>query len=188
VLMKVVDDGEVTASAKKLHLRVVDDVLKNIRAEWLEGGVELATVDALRDMWLTRLQASSEAKNAVKKEPGLVSKAELLLFGDDNAPVSEEENKKRVSAPPPDDQRDEKKLKRVESQKEVGEESLSSLTDSSDEEEGDVEGEATNLLLCQFETVKKTKNQWKVKMRSGLLMTPTQDYRFTTANATLTRW
>ena len=74
-------------------------------------------------------------------------------------------------------------------EKEEGEESLSSLSDDSDVKGEDGDGDdCTNIVLCQFETVKKTKNQWKVKLRHGLLTTGTQDYRFAVAQGTLTRW
>ena len=73
-----------------------------------------------------------------------------------------------------------------------GEEELSSLTESSEEEKDEEGGAAPNLLLCQFETVKKSKtkdsHQWKVKLRNGLLSTPDKDYRFSVAHAVLKRW
>ncbi len=181
--------------AGKVHARVIDDVLKNIRMDWLDKGVDAGVLDRLRANWMHKLEVAATSKPV--DEAG-----EKKVKND----VKEEEAAEAAEAP-------EKKLKRVESEKELGEESLSSLTgasssafllfstffffspffsESSDDEVGEQFVNPENLILCQFETVKKTKNQWKAKLRNGVVMTRTPngivDYRFTSATATLTRW
>jgi hypothetical protein len=181
------EDDNVSGSASKLHRRVMEDVLKAVRADWLAEGVDPLLPDRLRTRWTEKMGA----RDVVKSEGAVNDAARALLRDGAPAPplppdaprpvgaVKREAEADVVAPPPPV----EKKAKVV---KEEGEESLSSLSDDSDVIVEDVGGGA--LLLCQFETVKKTKDKWKVKLRYGLLSTETQDYRFATANTVLTRW
>ncbi len=167
-------------SAGKLHSRVMEDVLKRVRSSWLEEGVEAEVADRLRARWNERM----EARNEVRSE-GAVSNAALAL----TQAVGGEAPSLPANAPRPVEGGTEPAGKRVKlegEKKESGEESLSSLSDDSSvmEEMAD----CPNLVLCQFETVKKTKNTWKVKLLRGLVITETQDYRFGVAHAVLTRW
>ena len=177
-------DG-VTGSAFRLHRRVMEDVLKTVRTDWLSEGVDPLLPDRLRARWLEKM----EARNEVKSE-GAVGQAALeLLQGGDAPPPplppdAPRPVKREAEAADAPGAAPEKKAKVAE--KESGEESLSSLSDDSDVIHE--EGESDTLILCQFETVKKTKNTWKVKLRYGLIATETQDYRFAVANAVLTRW
>ena len=180
------EDGDhVPGSAGKLHRRVMEDVLKTVRADWLAEGVDPLLPDRLRARWEEKMVA----RDVVKSE-GAVNQAALVLLQGEAPPplppdaprpvgaVKREPDAPGAAAPPPE--------KKPKVQKEEGEESLSSL---SDEEDVIAEGpEGGALLLCQFETVKKTKNTWKVKLRYGLLSAETQDYRFAVANSVLTRW
>jgi hypothetical protein len=180
------EGDNVSGSASKLHRRVMEDVLKEVRADWLAEGVDPLLPDRLRVRWTEKMGA----RDVVKSEGAVNDAARALLREDAPAPplppdaplpvaAVKREAEAAVVAPPPA----EKKAKVV---KEEGEESLSSLSDDSDVIVEDDGGGA--LLLCQFETVKKTKNTWKVKLRYGLLSTETQDYRFAVANTVLTRW
>ena len=48
--------------------------------------------------------------------------------------------------------------------------------------------ETSNLILCQFETVNKTKKKQKVTLRYGLVTLNGKDYCFKSATGELNRW
>ena len=48
--------------------------------------------------------------------------------------------------------------------------------------------ETSNLILCQFETVNKTKKKQRVTLRYGLVTLNGKDYCFKSATGELNRW
>jgi hypothetical protein len=179
----------------------MEDVVKGVRGDWLEQGVDPLVIDELRDVWAGRLAAIHD-----DPEP------EQILFGAGEA----------AAAPPPplppgrpmpkgvkrednDSEGNEPSEKKPKVAKLEGEESLSSLGSSDEdlvalpggEEEADEaeEGEG-NVVLAQWEQVKSTSTtvqgvsagKWKAKLRLGLASLNGQDWVFKSAEAHLKRW
>lgn len=58
----------------------------------------------------------------------------------------------------------------------------SDLDDENDESDEEAEAESTNMMLCQYEKVNRTKNKWKCLLRDGIVHVNGRDYAFSKAN------
>jgi len=57
---------------------------------------------------------------------------------------------------------------------------------SEDEVEDDQEPATQNLVLCQYESVKKHKGKWKIKFRDGIIRIADKEYAFSRASGDFT--
>ncbi|KAL7751819.1 transcription factor IIA subunit alpha [Sorochytrium milnesiophthora] len=65
----------------------------------------------------------------------------------------------------------------------LDDEELNSDLDDTDEEDNDeTDADATNLMLCQYEKVSRTKNKWKAQFKDGIVNINGRDYMFNKAN------
>ena len=119
-------------------------------------------------------------------------KAAELLFGDAEPPAAAAPVKRERELPPAPIAA-EKKVKTegeaaADGGSDVDEESLSSLSDSDAVLQAE-QSDCPNLVLCQFETVKKSgKSNWKVKLHHGMVTLNDAEYRFSVAHGNLSRW
>merc|ERR1711991_307684 len=130
----------------------MDDTVKGVRSELLEQGVDPSVMTDLRRRWEERL--ATMRVTATDED-----KAAELLFGDAEPPAAAAPVKRERELPPAPIAA-EKKVKTegeaaADGGSDVDEESLSSLSDSDAVLQAE-QSDCPNLVLCQFETVKKS--------------------------------
>ena len=184
--------GILTFLALEVHKRVMEDVVKGVRGDWLEQGVDVLVIDELRDLWSRRLAAVHETP---EPEP------EAILFGAGAAPPPLPPGRpvpKQAQSGAPEEPSEKKQ--KIKEEKLEGEESLSSLDSDEDlvhvpaaEDEAE---EESNVVLAQWEQVKSSTTTSKgvnagkftAKLRLGLASLDGQDYVFKSGEAHLKRW
>mmetsp|Transcript_1118 Transcript_1118/g.3924 ORF Transcript_1118/g.3924 Transcript_1118/m.3924 type:complete len:177 (+) Transcript_1118:386-916(+) len=163
----------------EVYKNVVEEVIKRVRDDFRQEGLEEQLVYELQTVWENKLfetgaigpEAPTEANIEVKEEEGAVADVDGKRKASDAlGEVKKEENDT--------DGRASKRVKKEEGDEDVddddGDEGLSDV-DLDDEEDPDTKG---NLVLAQYERVTRTKNKWKCVLRDGIMKINGRDWVF----------
>eukprot|EP00039_Didymoeca_costata_P009232 m.121803 g.121803 ORF g.121803 m.121803 type:complete len:163 (+) comp14410_c0_seq1:82-570(+) len=151
------DSSKSALQVADIYDRVMEDVVSKMTAPFRDEGVDEATLNDLKLLWMEKLSKQGTVVPQAPPSPTGAGGGNFYPHTKGTVRVTQLDGGNEDSAGPAED-----------------DEILGSADDEDDEEDDDDE----NFIICQYEKVTRSKNKYKVVFRSGIMQLNGTEYMF----------